>query len=439
MLQATLPDRLVALRCPEAAHYDGPAWTPDEHDVDRWCRLVRSAGGPCGREDLRLPSRGPRESYVVIHPGAAAGSRRWPAGRWAAVTAALAIGGIDVVVTGSAAERDPCARVADAGGRSLAGRLDLDGLADVVARARLVLCGDTGVGHLATAFGTPSVRLFGPIPPSWWGPAIDPDLHAVIWHGDASPTTGDPHADTVDPALAHIEVEEVLEAAHDLLADASTGRQKASRFGSVKCGYKLRCREAAGSYRLEERVVGADVVDLIMSDHREVERLFEILKTRPDQRVTTLPVLSALLIAHSRAEESEVYPVARDEAGAADDVAHSQEEHVEAEQLLERLQATDPEAAEFDAALQQVVDAVTHHVEEEESKVLPAMRTGLQDTRREELGQAFAASRAEHLGEMPGEATKEALLQQAQNVGMGGGASMSKDELQEELQKEAGQ
>jgi ADP-heptose:LPS heptosyltransferase len=237
MLQATLPDRLVAFRCPEAAYDDGPAWTLDEHEVDRWCRLVRSAGGPCGREDLRLASRGPRESYVVIHPGAAAGSRRWPADRWAAVTAALAIGGIDVVVTGSGAEWDLCARVADAGGRSLAGVLDLDGLADVVARAGLVLCGDTGVGHLATAFGTPSVLLFGPTPPTWWGPAIDPDLHAVIWHGDPSPTsTGDPHADTVDPALARVEVEEVLEAAYGLLAGAARGRPASEVSGRRTCG-----------------------------------------------------------------------------------------------------------------------------------------------------------------------------------------------------------
>lgn len=232
MLQATLPDRLVAFRCPEAAHDDGPAWAPDEHEVDRWCRLVRSAGGACGREDLRLASRGVRGSYVVIHPGAAAGSRRWPAGRWVTVTAALANGGIDVVVTGSAAESDLCARVADAGARSLAGILDLDGLAEVVGRARLVLCGDTGVGHLATAFGTPSVLLFGPIPPTWWGPAIDPDLHAVIWHGDPSPTSiGDPHADTVDPALARVEVEEVLEAAYGLLTGATRGYAAAARSG----------------------------------------------------------------------------------------------------------------------------------------------------------------------------------------------------------------
>jgi hypothetical protein len=65
------------------------------------------------------------------------------------------------------------------------------------------------------------------------------------------------------------------------------------------------------------------------------------------------------------------------------------------------------------------------------------MRTQLDDARREELGQAFAGSRADHLGQMPGEASKEQLLQQARNVGMSGGGAMSKDELQDELQKRA--
>jgi len=39
-----------------------------------------------------------------------------------------------------------------------------------------------------------------------------------------------------------------------------------------------------------------------------------------------------------------VYPVARDEAGEADEVAHSQQEHAEAEPLLARLAETDPQA-----------------------------------------------------------------------------------------------
>ncbi|MGH3353884.1 MAG: hemerythrin domain-containing protein, partial [Nocardioides sp.] len=70
-----------------------------------------------------------------------------------------------------------------------------------------------------------------------------------------------------------------------------------------------------------------DVVDLIMQDHREVESLFEKLQQDPDVRAGLTPILVTLLAAHSRAEEAEVYPVARDEAGEAEEVAHSQEEH----------------------------------------------------------------------------------------------------------------
>lgn len=219
-LQETHPGRLVAFRCPEVGFDDGPAWRPDEHEVERWCRLVRSAGGACGPEDLRLPRRDIRGRYVVVHPGAAAASRRWPAARWGSVVDALVRRDLDVVVTGTTGERELCARVAWGGARDLSGALGLADLADLVAGARLVLCADTGVGHLATAYATPSVRLFGPTPPAWWGPAIDPDLHAVLWHGDSSsPTAGDPHASMLDPVLERIGVDEVLDAADRMLRD----------------------------------------------------------------------------------------------------------------------------------------------------------------------------------------------------------------------------
>jgi ADP-heptose:LPS heptosyltransferase len=50
-----------------------------------------------------------------------------------------------------------------------------------VAGAALVLCGDTGIAHLATALGTPSVVLFGPVPPSLWGPPPDRPQHVALW------------------------------------------------------------------------------------------------------------------------------------------------------------------------------------------------------------------------------------------------------------------
>ncbi|WP_315094155.1 glycosyltransferase family 9 protein [uncultured Cellulomonas sp.] len=214
LLCATAPDRLVAFGV------GGEAWQPDEHEVDRWCRLVRSAGGPCDREDLRLPiGTGPRSDEVLLHPGAAAAARRWPTDRWADVARRLASRGMTVTLTGGPQEVELCDRIAAAAGPGVqaAGLLPLPELARRVAGAMLLVCGDTGVAHLATATGTPSVLLFGPVPPRWWGPAIDPDRHTVLWHGHAS-APGDPHGAVTDPALARITADEVESAVDGLLA-----------------------------------------------------------------------------------------------------------------------------------------------------------------------------------------------------------------------------
>jgi hemerythrin superfamily protein len=185
--------------------------------------------------------------------------------------------------------------------------------------------------------------------------------------------------------------------------------------------------------------MASDVVDLIMQDHREVERLFDQLRDSSEKRPNLVPVLTTLLTAHSRAEETEVYPVAAAEAGEADDVAHSQEEHIQAEQLLEQLAGADPESPAFDQVLKELVDAVTHHVEEEESSVLPGMRDRLNESRLAELGEAFAATRKQHLGEQPEDTTREELLQQARNAGISGTSGLSKEELKKKLQSEAGE
>ncbi len=179
-----------------------------------------------------------------------------------------------------------------------------------------------------------------------------------------------------------------------------------------------------------------DVVDLIMKDHRELERLFEQLRTQPDQRPLLVPVMISLLTAHSRAEEAEVYPAAA-RSGIAEDVEHSQKEHLEADELAAQVAAADPTAPDFEEKLRTLVDAVTHHVEEEESTILPGMRDHLPADRLDQLGEAFLSSRSEHLGDMPEDATKAELEQQAANAGISGASSMSKAELEEKLRSAA--
>lgn len=222
-LLATQPKMLVSHRNSSYPSLSGPPWRAETHEVDRWCALLGSAGINCDPEDLTLarPPEYPRhDGVVVIHPGAAAPSRRWPADRFAIVAAALEDAGHPVVVTGSAAEEALADEVAAQAGLSessvLAGKLDVLGMVALISDCRLVVCGDTGVGHIATATGTPSVLLFGPTPPSRWGPR-GAGRHITVWAG----VCGDPHGDRPHRGLLLITPARVLDATRQILAECA--------------------------------------------------------------------------------------------------------------------------------------------------------------------------------------------------------------------------
>ncbi|SCF27298.1 ADP-heptose:LPS heptosyltransferase [Micromonospora viridifaciens] len=222
MLAATRPGRLLAYANPEAGHHDGPPWRADEHEVDRWCRLLHWHGLSADPADLALrrpPAPGAPAGATVLHPGSKVPAKRWPAERFAALARTLAGRGHRVVLTGSANERDLADRIARAAGLPpgavLAGRTDLGDLAALVADARLVVSGDTGVAHLATGYGTTSVVLFGPVPAAHWGPPADRPRHRVL--GVTQRAEPEAHRDGpggvgTDPTLAAIGVDEVLAA-----------------------------------------------------------------------------------------------------------------------------------------------------------------------------------------------------------------------------------
>lgn len=220
-LDALQPLRRIGFRCSQARPgWEGPEWdtvaAAHPHERARWCALLQAAGIPADPDDLRLhpPDRTGGPAPVLVHPGAAFGAKRWPVDRFAAVAAALDGPDAPVLITGSTAERDLAEAVARAAGlpgdRVLAGQTDLGALCDLVARAGLIVSGDTGIAHLASAYGTPSVVLFGPVDPAQWGPpATGP--HVAL----ARPAhrRGARFADDPDPALLAIGVEEVLAAA----------------------------------------------------------------------------------------------------------------------------------------------------------------------------------------------------------------------------------
>ncbi|PWI44471.1 hypothetical protein CK485_12075 [Streptomyces sp. ICBB 8177] len=141
---------------------------------------------------------------IAHPPWSASSTRRAPAGRPRA-------GGPDA--SGFPAPTGSCLRHAD---------VPFADLAALVASARCVVAGDTGLPHLATALGAPSVVLFGPVSPLLWGPPGHP-RHRAVWHGDphGAARPGDAHGESLDERLSRVTVEEVLRAVREARAYAN--------------------------------------------------------------------------------------------------------------------------------------------------------------------------------------------------------------------------
>lgn len=105
----------------------------------------------------------PQSDYCVLHVGARSPLRLWPVDRWQALARTLERRGLAIVLSAGKGE-EALVQAIDPQGqyRSYAGRLDLAQLWRLVANARLLVCPDTGIAHLAKITDTPAVVLFGP-------------------------------------------------------------------------------------------------------------------------------------------------------------------------------------------------------------------------------------------------------------------------------------
>ncbi len=184
-----------------------------------------------------------------------------------------------------------------------------------------------------------------------------------------------------------------------------------------------------------------DAIELITQDHRELEAVFEQLRSGSGDAVELREQMATMFIAHARAEEREVYPTIANQApDAKGEVHHGKEEHEEAEELLEQLLSQDVDSKQFRSTLEEFIEAVNHHVEEEESEILPALRKAVGVRRLEELGAAFARVREQVAAERESgveasrsesetDLTRDELYQKAKETGVEGRSSMTKDEL----------
>lgn len=141
--------------------------------------------------------------------------------------------------------------------------------------------------------------------------------------------------------------------------------------------------------------VQQDIVEVILQDHRRMEELFRRMRSVEADRAQALREFSALLIAHGEAEEAEVYGALKRFKGVDNaEVEHGSEEHAEGnEALLALLEVSEVGSQEWDERLEDVVKAVSHHIDEEERTILNGARESVPDERRAELAETFLRER----------------------------------------------
>jgi ADP-heptose:LPS heptosyltransferase len=173
---------------------DGLEFDPSAHVSENSLRLIRAVAGssasaatPHSAQPVRLevPADararaaallgGAGRPIVGVHVSGGRESKQWHLDRFAEVAKRLARErSATIVLTGSAADRPMVDLVrAQLTGHpviDVAGSLDLVTLAGLLAQLDLLVTGDTGPMHLASAVGTPIVALFGPADPRRYGP-----------------------------------------------------------------------------------------------------------------------------------------------------------------------------------------------------------------------------------------------------------------------------
>jgi ADP-heptose:LPS heptosyltransferase len=172
------------------AHLEFPLLQED------WDELNKS-----GKTAGLLPDR-----YICIHPGARFRDKCWPPQCFAETADKLSREfGLQVVLTGSHKEADLTAAVArymKTPAIDTASPLSIGAMAALMSGARLLVCNDTGVSHIAAGLGLKSVVIFNKADIDRWAPS-DHRLHRCLW---------DPKGERVD---------EVLTQARLLLTDAN--------------------------------------------------------------------------------------------------------------------------------------------------------------------------------------------------------------------------
>ena len=137
-----------------------------------------------------------------------------------------------------------------------------------------------------------------------------------------------------------------------------------------------------------------DALELLKQDHAKVKKLFDKTETADDREQKRIfSQIKTELEIHAHIEETIFYPAMQRYDGLKELVAESLKEHDAMKALLqEMVTLTDPE--EFKDTLEELIDNVEHHAEdEEEGKMFPKVRELVSANELQKLGAQLQAAK----------------------------------------------
>ncbi len=142
-----------------------------------------------------------------------------------------------------------------------------------------------------------------------------------------------------------------------------------------------------------------NIQELIRMDHAKVNTLFgEIQSTDDPQKIQEFfGQIYKDLSAHSEAEEQIVYPAVRP---YYKDTQELYQEQAEMKQMLEQIKALSPASPSFKEQVKQLMDAVMHHVRQEESEMFAKINDNFSEEQQEQMATEFKTVKAQFMEKM---------------------------------------
>jgi hemerythrin superfamily protein len=143
---------------------------------------------------------------------------------------------------------------------------------------------------------------------------------------------------------------------------------------------------------------GGNAIEELTTDHREVEEIFARIQatTSSGQQLRDLvDEVTIELVRHSVAEEQYLYPAVREHIQGGDHLADKEiEDHSRVEKILKQLEQMNTDDPQMSPLLQQLMDEVATHVQDEETHLFPMLRRACSAEALEDLGDKIRRAKA---------------------------------------------